>query len=81
MKADKNSLGKPQISGFVLGTQERGKLEVVDGKQRLTSIWSYIVEERFPDGTPFALVGLEVLRKVGSLMSRIRHGTRSDCGL
>lgn len=36
-----------------------GCLEVVDGKQRLTSIWSYITEE-FPDMTPFRLSGLEV---------------------
>jgi len=34
-------------------------LQVVDGKQRLTSIWSFIQEE-FPDGTPFKLTGLEV---------------------
>ena len=36
-----------------------GVLEVVDGKQRLTSIWSYM-EEKFPDGTEFKLQGLEV---------------------
>lgn len=36
-----------------------GILEVVDGKQRLTSIWSYLMGE-FPDGTPFKLSGLEV---------------------
>ncbi|GAQ88547.1 hypothetical protein KFL_004380070 [Klebsormidium nitens] len=48
--------------------KERGKLEVVDGKQRLTSIWSFIVEERFPDGTQFHLTGLEVLRKLNGLL-------------
>ena len=36
-----------------------GGLEVVDGKQRLTSIWSFIQGE-FPDGTKFALKGLDV---------------------
>ena len=36
-----------------------GILEVVDGKQRLTSIWSFLMGE-FPDGTPFKLAGLEV---------------------
>ena len=34
-------------------------MEVVDGKQRLTSIWSFIQGE-FPDGSPFKLTGLEV---------------------
>ena len=38
---------------------QSGKLEVVDGKQRLTSIWSFIQSE-FPDGSPFKLTGLEV---------------------
>ena len=38
---------------------QSGKLEVVDGKQRLTSIWSFIQGE-FPDGSPFKLTGLEV---------------------
>ena len=38
---------------------QTGKLEVVDGKQRLTSIWSFIQGE-FPDGSPFKLTGLEV---------------------
>ena len=37
-----------------------GCLEVVDGKQRLTSVWSFIQGE-FPDGTKFKLKGLEVL--------------------
>ena len=36
-----------------------GGLEVVDGKQRLTSIWSFI-QGKFPDGTTFALKGLDV---------------------
>jgi hypothetical protein len=36
-----------------------GCLEVVDGKQRLTSVWSFIQGE-FPDGTKFKLKGLEV---------------------
>eukprot|EP00976_Prorocentrum_cordatum_P114220 1195819-Prorocentrum_minimum.AAC.1 len=36
-----------------------GCLEVVDGKQRLTSIWSFILEQ-FPDSEPFRLTGLEV---------------------
>eukprot|EP00850_Spirogloea_muscicola_P003779 SM000015S01279 [mRNA] locus=s15:1019066:1023271:+ [translate_table: standard] len=47
--------------------REKGILEVVDGKQRLTSIWSYIVEARFPDGTDFSLTGLEVLHKLNGL--------------
>eukprot|EP00850_Spirogloea_muscicola_P016100 SM000128S26233 [mRNA] locus=s128:194082:198297:- [translate_table: standard] len=47
--------------------REKGILEVVDGKQRLTSIWSYIVEARFPDGTEFSLTGLEVLHKLNGL--------------
>eukprot|EP00899_Mesostigma_viride_P014021 jgi/Mesvir1/2261/Mv19308-RA.1 len=34
--------------------------EVVDGKQRLTSLWSFVKGE-FPDGRPFVLNGLEVL--------------------
>ena len=38
---------------------QSGKLEVVDGKQRLTSIWSFI-QGKFPDGSPFKLTGLEV---------------------
>ena len=38
---------------------ERGNLEVVDGKQRLTSVWAFMMGE-FPDGTPFKLNGLEV---------------------
>lgn len=33
-----------------------GVLEVVDGKQRLTSVWSFIQEE-FPDLEPFRLSG------------------------
>ena len=36
-----------------------GGLEVVDGKQRLTSIWSFI-QGRFPDGSSFKLKGLDV---------------------
>jgi len=37
-----------------------GTLEVVDGKQRLTSIWSFVKGD-FPDGKEFRLTGLEVL--------------------
>jgi len=40
-----------------------GCLEVVDGKQRLTSIWSYI-QEQFPDAEPFRLSGLEVFEEL-----------------
>ena len=40
-----------------------GLLEVVDGKQRLTSIWSFI-QGSFPDGTPFKLKGLEVFHEM-----------------
>jgi hypothetical protein len=36
-----------------------GGLEVVDGKQRLTSIWSFI-NGSFPDGSAFKLKGLDV---------------------
>ena len=43
-----------------------GCLEVVDGKQRLTSIWSYI-QEQFPDAEPFRLSGLEVSRPCSRL--------------
>ncbi|KAL3693841.1 hypothetical protein R1sor_007492 [Riccia sorocarpa] len=39
----------------------QGQLEVVDGKQRLTSIWCFMETQRFPDGSDFALTGLEVL--------------------
>ena len=42
---------------------ERGNMEVVDGKQRLTSIWAFMMEE-FPDGTPFKLTGLEVYEEL-----------------
>jgi hypothetical protein len=37
-----------------------GVLEVVDGKQRLTSVWSFIQEE-FPDLEPFRLSGVIAL--------------------
>lgn len=42
---------------------QSGLLEVVDGKQRLTSIWSFI-QGAFPDGTPFKLKGLEVFHEL-----------------
>ncbi|BBN11498.1 hypothetical protein MPTK1_5g12430 [Marchantia polymorpha subsp. ruderalis] len=41
--------------------RSQGLLEVVDGKQRLTSIWCFMEDQRFPDGSDFALTGLEVL--------------------
>ncbi|MCO5581677.1 hypothetical protein L7F22_035566 [Adiantum nelumboides] len=44
--------------------KSQGLLEVVDGKQRLTSIWCYMEEEKFPDGSDFALSGLDVLEKL-----------------
>eukprot|EP00250_Pteridium_aquilinum_P034870 c8243_g1_i2 orf=336-1607(+) len=44
--------------------KSQGHMEVVDGKQRLTSIWCYMEEEKFPDGTDFALSGLDVLEKL-----------------
>lgn len=44
--------------------KSQGHLEVVDGKQRLTSIWCYMEEEKFPDGTDFTLNGLDVLEKL-----------------
>eukprot|EP00246_Nothoceros_aenigmaticus_P017260 TRINITY_DN8324_c0_g1_i2.p1 TRINITY_DN8324_c0_g1~~TRINITY_DN8324_c0_g1_i2.p1 ORF type:complete len:262 (+),score=43.81 TRINITY_DN8324_c0_g1_i2:235-1020(+) len=44
--------------------KSQGHLEVVDGKQRLTSIWCFMETEKFPDGTDFALAGLEVLDKL-----------------
>ena len=40
-----------------------GKLEVVDGKQRLTSIWSFVQNE-FPGGQAFKLSGLEVYHEL-----------------
>jgi len=40
-----------------------GCLEVVDGKQRLTSVWSFIQNE-FPDLEPFRLSGLEVYEEL-----------------
>jgi hypothetical protein len=42
-----------------------GKLEVVDGQQRLTSISSYI-DEKLPDGKDFRLSGLQVLTELNS---------------
>lgn len=51
----------------------------MDGKQRLTSIWSFIVEERFPDGTPFHLTGLEVLRKVWLQNFPVSCGSLCGC--
>jgi hypothetical protein len=47
------------IPTLFLNETDKGTMEVVDGKQRLTSIWAYIMGE-FPDGTPFKLTGLEV---------------------
>ena len=43
-----------------------GCLEVVDGKQRLTSIWSF-TKGAFPDGTPFKLKGLDVFNEYNDL--------------
>ena len=37
-----------------------GSVDVVDGKQRISSVYAFICGE-FPDGTPFRLKGLEVL--------------------
>lgn len=48
--------------------KSQGHLEVVDGKQRLTSIWCYMEEGKFPDGTDFALSGLEVLQQLNGKM-------------
>lgn len=45
---------------------QSGLLEVVDGKQRLTSIWSFI-QGAFPDGTPFKLKGLEVFHELNDM--------------
>lgn len=44
----------------------QGELQVVDGKQRLTSIWSYMKGE-FPDGSEFPLQGLEVYEELNGL--------------
>jgi len=44
----------------------QGELQVVDGKQRLTSIWSYMKGE-FPDGSEFPLQGLEVYDELNGL--------------
>jgi len=51
---------------------QSGKLEVVDGKQRLTSIWSFIQGE-FPDGSPFKLTGLEVYEDLNGKMFTDLH--------
>ncbi|CAM6088697.1 unnamed protein product [Calypogeia fissa] len=57
--------------------RSQGHLEVVDGKQRLTSIWSFMEEQRFPDGTEFALTGLEVLDKLnGSKYTDLEESLR-----
>ena len=48
-----------------------GCLEVVDGKQRLTSIWSF-TKGALPDGTPFKLKGLDVFNEC----QRTLHGRK-----
>lgn len=48
---------------------EGGNMEVVDGKQRLTSVWAFMMGE-FPDGTPFKLTGLEVYEDLNGLTFR-----------
>ena len=65
-------LNIPVPTMFFHETQS-GKLEVVDGKQRLTSIWSFIQCE-FPDGSPFRLTGLEVYEDLNGLTFTEWHG-------
>ncbi|GBG73824.1 hypothetical protein CBR_g17162 [Chara braunii] len=54
--------------------RQKGVMEVVDGKQRLTSIWSFIEQGTFPDGTEFSLTGLEVL----SRLNNMKYGDLDD---
>ena len=46
-----------------LAQTEDGKINVIDGQQRLTSIFSFI-EGKFPSGETFKLTGLQVLKEV-----------------
>ena len=58
-----------------------GVLEVVDGKQRLTTIWSFIQNE-FPDLEPFRLSGLTVRaqRRPATRRARRADGARGRGG-
>ncbi|KAH6559260.1 hypothetical protein KP509_1Z017100 [Ceratopteris richardii] len=57
--------------------RSQGYMEVVDGKQRLTSIWCFMEEEKFPDGSDFALCGVDVLEKLnGKRYSELEDSLR-----
>lgn len=57
---------------------EGGNMEVVDGKQRLTSIWAFMMGE-FPDGTSFKLTGLEVFEDLNGLTFRDLTEQQQEC--
>ena len=46
-----------------LAEDDKGNLSVVDGQQRITSICSFI-SGQFPNGNPFILTGLQVLKEL-----------------
>jgi len=56
---------------------DSGVLEVVDGKQRLTSIHSFI-QGSFPDGTPFKLSGLEVFDELNGCVFDDLHEIQQE---
>jgi hypothetical protein len=53
-----------------LAEEKDGREYVIDGQQRLTSFFSFL-DNRFPDGKPFRLTGLEVF-------TELNHKTFSD---
>eukprot|EP00899_Mesostigma_viride_P005453 jgi/Mesvir1/14909/Mv05507-RA.2 len=59
-------LGIP-VPTIFMHEMERGMLEVVDGRQRLTSICGY-VDGIFPDGKEFRLTGCENLKELNGLL-------------
>ena len=64
--------------------EANGHLEVVDGKQRLTSIYSF-VSGVFPDGSDFRLAGLEVFEELNGFafgdLSEAQRETSLDFAL
>ena len=74
-------LNVPIPTMFFHENGERGTMEVVDGKQRLTSIWAFIMGE-FPDGSAFKLTGLEVFEELNGLtfadLSDVQQETIKD---
>ena len=53
------------------------RLAVVDGQQRLTSICAFI-DGNFPDGTPFRLSGLQVLKEMNGKTFKQLHDTYQE---